>query len=160
MTIDHHHVLIGEAVQRIAGIARKYNGNSDWAYSKRKGNFPANTDKCNKFVYDVTKEAGAEALVQGSNGKLRPPLAGEWANPRVKIPNWEVLPPAESPEPGDVAAYPLRGNPNFTGHSGIVTSVDANGNVRAIAAHANVVGPDDKFQHVQGVTFRRYTGGK
>lgn len=160
VTIKGRHVFIDDFHQKIAKIAKKYQGSTDWAYGKRKDNFPPNTDKCNKFVYDVTNEAGAEPLVRGSDGKLRPPLAGEWANPKVKIPNWEVLPATELPTPGDVAAYPLPGNPNFTGHSGIVTSVDANGMVHAIAAHADVVGPDDKFQHVRGVTFRRYTGGE
>lgn len=159
ITINGRHVFIEDPHQRIAKIARKYNGRTDWAYGKRKDNFPPNTDKCNKFVYDVTKEAGSEALVKGSDGKLRPPLAGEWANPKVKIPNWEVLPPDESPKPGDVAAYPLPGHSGYTGHSGIVTWIDADGTSHAIAAHHDVVGPDDKFQHVKGITFRRYTGG-
>jgi hypothetical protein len=161
VTIDHRHVFIRETWQRIAQTARKYNGSSVWAYSKRKDNFPANTDKCNKYVYDVTKEAGAEARTKGSKGKMRPLLAGEWANPSVSIPNWRVLAPAERPQPGDVAAYPLPGHATCTGHSGIVTSVDADGTVHAIAAHADVVGPDDKFQSTnKRVLFRRYSGGR
>lgn len=161
VTIDHRHVFIRETWQRIAQIARKYNGSSDWAYSKRKDNFPANTDKCNKYVYDVTKEAGAEALTKGSNDKMRPPLAGEWADPSVSIQNWRVLAPGERPQLGDVAAYPLPGHATYTGHSGIVTAVDADGTVHAIAAHADVVGPDDKFQPTnKRVVFRRYSGGR
>lgn len=153
-------MFIKDLRQEIARVAKKYDGSTDWAYGKRKDNFPAQTDKCNKFVYDVTKEAGAKALVRGSDGKLRPPLAGEWADPKVDIPNWEVLPPTELPKPGDVAAYQLPGHATYTGHSGIVTSVDADGTIHAIAAHANVVSRDNKFQHVPGVTFRRYAGGK
>lgn len=159
VTIDGRHVFIEDSRQKIAKIARKYRGRTDWAFEKRKDNFPPNTDKCNKFVYDVTKEAGAEPLVRGSDGKLRPPLAAEWANPNVDIPNWRVLAPEEKPQPGDVAAYPLPGHSGYTGHSGIVTSVDADGTTHATAAHHDVVGPDDKFQHVKGITFRRYTGG-
>ncbi len=160
VTIGGRHVFIKDPHQQTAKIAKKYDGSTDWAYGKRKDNFPQDTDKCNKFVYDVTKEAGAEALTRGSDGKMRPPLAGEWADPKVKIPNWEVLPPAEFPKPGDVAAYQLPGHATYTGHSGIVTSVDADGTVHAIAAHAAVVGPDDKFQRIAGVVFRRYIGGK
>ncbi|HXQ25927.1 MAG TPA: CHAP domain-containing protein [Candidatus Acidoferrales bacterium] len=143
-------------------VAKKYNDSSAWAFSKRKDNFPPGTDKCNKYVYDVAKEAGAEALTKGSDGNMRPPLAGEWASPDVKIPNWEVLAGKDVPQPGDVAAYPLPGHPTYTGHSGIVTSVDADGTVHAIAAHEDVVGPDDKFNRADGrmVTYRRFTGGR
>ena len=65
-------------------------------------------------------------------------------------------------EPGDVAAYKLRRNAHYTGHSGIVTSVDPDGVVHAIAAHEDVVGPDDKFNGTPriGVTYRRYEGGQ
>jgi hypothetical protein len=31
---------------------------TDWAYSKQKGAFACNTNKCNAFVGDVTKEPG------------------------------------------------------------------------------------------------------
>jgi len=161
VTIDHRHVLIHDAGERIARTANKCEGSTDWAYSNRKGNFPPNTDKCNKYVYDVTKEAGAEALTKGSNGKMRPPLAAEWADPNVSIPNWRVLKPGEKPQPGDVAAYKLPGGGIFdSSHSGIVTSVDSNGMVHSIAAHADVVGPDDKFNSTtdRHVTYRRFTG--
>ena len=179
VTIGGHHILIEKeggsqgshghrnqqrqhAIRdRIAKTARNYTGRTDWAYAKQKGDFPRNTNKCNKFVYDVTKEAGAEALVVGSDGKPRAPLAAEWADPNTKIPNWRVLNPNEEPQPGDVAAYKLPGgNTRFAGHSGIVTSVDPDGTVHGTAAHDVVVGPDDKFQYRPTVTFRRYTGGE
>jgi hypothetical protein len=173
VTIDGHHILIGGAqagqtpkgnrdIRRgIADTAIKYNSNTDWAYEKQKGNFPRNSNKCNQYVYDVTKEAGAEATVIGSDGKRRPPLAAEWADPNTKIENWMVLGKNERPQPGDVAAYKqLGGGVQFSGHSGIVTSIDSNGLVRAMAAHSEVVGPDDKFQLRPGVTFRRYSGGE
>lgn len=160
----YHHVLLDEgqassAGRRIAATAKKYTGSKAWAFDKRKDDFPPYSNKCNKYVYDVTKEAGAEATVTPPGGKPRPPLAGEWADPRVDIPGWRVLGPNEMPQPGDVAAYKLRPNPGeapYTGHSGIVTGVDADGTVHAMAAHANVVGPDDKFQRSNGAVYRRY----
>ena len=169
VTINGRHVMISEAQNHqssdsrgdnIADTAKKYEGSTDWAFAKRKDNFPPNTNKCNKFVYDVTKEAGAPATVIGSDGKPRPPLAGEWADPKTKIANWSVVGNNQSPQPGDVAAYKLAGNASYTGHSGIVTSVDPNGMVHATAAHGDVVGPDDKFNPTlrRPVTYRRYEG--
>jgi hypothetical protein len=113
-------------------------------------------------VYDVTKEAGAEARVAGSDGKPRPPLASEWADPKTKITNWRPLAKNEKPQPGDVAAYKLsRGGTSFSGHSGIVTSVEPDGFVHGMAAHDDKVGPDDKFnsQRDRPVTYRRYEPG-
>jgi hypothetical protein len=97
------------APQNIGATADKYNGNTDWAYTARKGSFAPNTNKCNAFVGDVTKEAGAPASVKGSDGKSRYPMAAEWADPNTKIPNWQVLEKNERPQPGDVAAYKLPG---------------------------------------------------
>jgi CHAP domain len=173
VTIDGQHILISRAQagqtpkgnaeirRRIADTAIKYNGNTDWAYARQKGNFPRDSNKCNQYVYDVTKEAGAEATVIGSDGKRRVPLAAEWADPNTKIENWMVLGKNERPQPGDVAAYKQPGGGvQFSGHSGIVTSTDSNGLVRAMAAHSEAVGPDDRFQLRPGVTFRRYSGGE
>lgn len=177
VTIDHRHVFIHESQggpdehaqqaakrnlkkrKEVADIAREYNRSTAWSFDKRKDNFPAGSNKCNKFVYDVTKEAGAEATVIGLDGKRRPPLASEWADPHTIIPQWRVLRPNEAPQPGDVAAWPFHYS-DASGHSGIVTSVDRNGHVRAIAAHQNVVGSDVSFNpstHPK-VRYRRYTG--
>jgi hypothetical protein len=171
VTIQGRHVLItygqnehlsDSLGDEIANTAKKYEGSTDWAFAKRKDNFPANTNKCNKFVYDVTNEAGARATVIGRDGKSRPPLAGEWADPKTKIANWSVLGNNQIPQPGDVAAYKIPGNASYTGHSGIVTSVDPNGTVHAIAAHGDIVGPDDKFNSSLGraVKYRRYEGAR
>ena len=175
VTIDGRHVLIQQAQEeraphensdirhKIAETARKYDGSTDWAFAKQKGNFARNTNKCNQYVYDVTKEAGAEATVIGSDGKPRPPLAAEWADPNTKIANWTVLGGKENPQPGDVAAYKQHGGGvSYSGHSGIVTSVDPNGVVHAMAAHDQVVGPDGKFNPGVGakwITYRRFRGG-
>ena len=71
---------------------------------------------------------------------MRAPTAGELASPGLKIATWDVV---SSPQRGDIAAYKLSGGgTSYSGHSGIVTSVDSNGFVHAMAAHAIVVGPD------------------
>jgi len=150
-----------EKRQKIARTAKKYSGNTDWAFKKKKDNFPCDRNKCNKFVYDVTKEAGAEAIITGRDGKPRPPLAGEWADRKTGIAHWRVLGNDETPEPGDVAAYKLSGGgTSYTGHSRIVTEVDSDGVVHGMAAHHDVVGPDDKFDRsiTPTVVYRRYTG--
>lgn len=110
----------------------------------------------------MTKEAGAEAKVIGSDGKARPPLAAEWADPHTVIPNWRVLGPSETPQPGDVSARKEH-FVDATGHSGVVVSVSQSGIVTAIAAHSAVIGRDMSFQvsmeknRAKNV-FRRYTG--
>ncbi len=137
----------------IAKTAEKYKDSTDWAYDKKKGAFGCNTWKCNQFVGDVVKEAGAPAEVNG-----RYPTAGEWADKKTKIDNWRVLGADEKPQAGDVAAYKIPGCHGCTGHSGIVVGVDSQG-VHAMAAHYDVVGPDNKFQPSNSaVVFRRYTG--
>jgi RHS repeat-associated protein len=150
--------------QRIADTANKYNGSTAWAFTAQKGAFACNTNKCNAFVGDVTKEAGAPVSVTGSDGKSRYPLAAELADKRTKIANWRVLGPGEKAQLGDIAAYKLPGGgASYSGHSGIVTSVDRDGTVHAMAAHATVVGPDNKFNPGVGaavITYRRFTGDR
>lgn len=60
----------------IAVTARGYQNSTSWAYGVKKDNFNVNSDKCNKFVYDVLLENGIKVRTKGRNG---PPLAGEWA---------------------------------------------------------------------------------
>ncbi|MGB2590172.1 MAG: RHS repeat-associated core domain-containing protein [Candidatus Acidiferrum sp.] len=146
----------------VAATAEKYNGRTDWAFAAQKGAFACNTNKCNEFVGDVTKEAGAPVSVTGSDGNARYPLASELADKNTKIANWRVLGKDETPQAGDIAAYKMSGGgTSFSGHSGIVTSVDPNGTVHAMAAHDKVIGPDNKFNPGVGaavITYRRFTG--
>ena len=124
-----------------------------------KDNFGIDVNKCNKFMYDVTKEAGAEALVN-VNGVWRPPLAAEWAHD-TEIPNWRRLKPGEQPLPGDVAAYKLSGGgTRFSGHSGIITSCECEGGgVSNISAHDDAVYPiEGQFLDDVDTVYRRYTG--
>ena len=137
----------------IASAAKKHEGSADWAHDKKRGSFGCNTWKCNLFVGDVAKEAGAAAEVNG-----RYPTAGEWVNKGAKIAGWRVLKAGEAPAPGDVAAYKIAGCHGCTGHSGIVVGVDSNG-VHVMAAHYDVIGPDEKFQPTNpAVVYRRFTG--
>jgi hypothetical protein len=170
-----------DAGNRIVASAQKYNdaGSTAWAVDVKKDEFQVGQNKCNKFVGDVVAEAGARAVVLGKDGKPimitpgsdvpRPPTAAQWAESSVVIPNWRVLGKGETPQPGDVAAYKIgEGNiPGATGHSGIVTGMERSPDgqlvINAIAAHADVVGPDDKFQPPKGpqdrqVVYRRYSG--
>ena len=103
---------------------------------------------------------GGFASLDLCDGKPRPPLAAEWADPDITIPGWRVLGPNETPQPGDVAAYKLPGHATYTGHSGIVTAVEVNGTVQAVAAHRDMVGLDNKFNSTpeRPVTYRRYEG--
>jgi RHS repeat-associated protein len=143
----------------IAQTAEGYDGSTAWATSAKKDDFSAGTNKCNKFVYDVTKEARAEAVVELKDGTTRQPLASEWADPKLRIDNWRVLGPAEAPQPGDVAAYKIiPPSPGATGHSGIIVS-DGKGGVLSISAHFDKVGPPStQFINDKRTVYRRYTG--
>jgi hypothetical protein len=147
---------------RIAAIAEGYDGSTDWAQNKKKGDHPAGTNKCSQFVNDVVREAGAEALVTLPNGTKRPPTAAEWANSLRENTKLACR---------DVAAYRIPGGGvGATGHSGIVIA-DPKGGVRSISAHRDKVGPPssqfidprtrfiDPRTRYYPVVFRRYTGG-
>lgn len=172
MTIDHHHVLIHESVgqdtygatqqgipanlkrrARIAEIARKHNGDTSMPYT------PGHPT-CNLFVQRAIAESVApKPLVNKADGTWGAPSAAEWAN--SPIPGWRFLQPGEKPQSGDVAAWPLHYS-DATGHSGIVTAVDSNGHVIAIAAHQREIGVDNSFNPSRGhpkITYRRYVGG-
>ena len=83
---------------------------------------PVNAWKCNAFVADMAIAGGGvvlprHSLFSGVFGRARPPLANEWADRNVEIPNWEVLDSTAYPEPGFIVAFP---NPRGSGHVGIV----------------------------------------
>ena len=60
---------------------RKWDGNTEYAYDKKKGDFPKNTNKCNKFVYDRLLDADLiEKYPIGC-----PPQAGAYADPQTNI---------------------------------------------------------------------------
>src|SRR5436309_1094596 len=87
----------------IVRIARGKVGSQEWMYSKEKGDFGKNTNKCNQFVYDILVEAGVKPppVVPKYVVFSRPPTAGEWADSTMKIEGWAVV---TAPKPGDVVA--------------------------------------------------------
>jgi hypothetical protein len=112
--------------RNIDAIAQSYVGSLKWNFRKRKPPFPANSNKCNLFVYNVTTEAGAEPRLPGRSDWPMPTVS-EWASPKVKIPDWRLLRDDGAPQSGDVAAYSIDPDPRawaapYTGHSGIITS--------------------------------------
>lgn len=118
----------------IDSIARGYDSSTLWAKAVKKDDFAKGTNKCNKFVYDVTKEAGAEGLMGP-----RPPLAAEWADENTTIPNWRALPKGENPQAGDVGAYKMSGGGTaYSGHTGIMIS-DGEDKVTNMSAHEKKV---------------------
>lgn len=137
--------------------AISHNRSELWAYNVVKDDFGINTNKCNKFVYDVINEAGASALVS-VRGVRRQPLAAEWADPNTVIPGWRVLSSAESPQGGDVAAYPLSGGGGaFSGHTGLIISTSAG--LTNISAHGDAVySTPGQFENNATTRYRRYTG--
>jgi len=72
--------------------------------------------------------------------------------------NWRQLKPGETPQPGDIGAYPLGPHPtdpnNYTGHSGVFTDQGA------MAAHdiGVYVVPDQFAPWIPGIVYRRYIG--
>ena len=107
---------------RIVNTAMKYRDSDVWSYAKRKDNFKENTNKCNKFVYDILKEAKAGATGRIGISGINPTTAGAWADESKKrIGNWRLLEPGETPKPGDIAAH-QQNYSDATGHVGIVVS--------------------------------------
>ena len=126
--------------KKIDQIARGYNNNKAWCFDCKKDNFGVGTNKCNKYVYDVTKEAGATGEIT-IKGTKRAPLAAEWADKNTQIKNWRVLKDGETPLPGDVAAYKLEGGgARFSGHTGLMIS-NGSGGLTNISAHGDAVYP-------------------
>ncbi len=126
----------------------------EWMYAKEKGDFGKNKNKCNQFVYDVLVEAGVKPppFVPKYVFFSRPPTAGEWADPSVKIDGWVVV---SEPKPGDVVAEPHNYS-DATGHVGIVV-----GEKQTVSANSLVGGVitqnDWGFRGDNKPTFRRCT---
>ncbi len=149
---------MSRAAGEIVRIARSKVGSHDWRYDKKKDEFAENTNKCNKFIYDVLVEAGVTPpqvpksfliFLWGS----RLPTAGEWANASNSITGWSVV---TDPQPGDIAAvksFYL----DATGHVGIVVS--KNETVSASSHVGGVIVQNDWGFRANEArpTFRRYT---
>jgi len=101
----------------IVNAALSHVRSTDWSYFNQKDNFPARTNKCNKFVEDVLKEAGSDVPDMNGFFSYNGPTAGQWGDPNVDIPGYDVV---TNPQPGDIIAEPHNYS-DATGHVGIVT---------------------------------------
>ncbi len=61
-----------------------YVGSDEWDFSKPKDNFAANTDKCNKFVYDVLTAAGASPGLPNGFFHTSPPWRCTMGGPELR----------------------------------------------------------------------------
>ncbi|MDD5035618.1 MAG: hypothetical protein PHE55_12760, partial [Methylococcaceae bacterium] len=111
--------------------------------------------KCNIFVND--------ALVAGGNPPPlidnRPALAGEWANPNIKIQDYVVVQGAL--QRGDIIAVSLPGNENYSGHVGIYVPQNngSDGTVSVSSREDKVVHNDWGFRPDDPpATIRRWVG--
>jgi hypothetical protein len=118
---------------KIAATALSFVGSKDWADATEKDNFPANTNKCNLFVYDILTAAGASpGLPHGHWFWHRyPPNAIDWADSSFAIPHWRMLRANETPDAGDVIAQNLAYS-------------DATGHVMIVGNNGSVIGTGDR----------------
>lgn len=137
----------------IARTARSYVGSKAWRYDTAKGDFGANTNKCNQFVYDVMVAAGVNPPPSVSKYIFfsRPPTAGEWADASLKIDGWAVV---STPQPGDVVAE-AHNYSDATGHCGVVTGPNLTASASSLVG-GDIVQNDWGFRADNKPTFRRY----
>ncbi|XP_028419192.1 uncharacterized protein LOC114544900 [Dendronephthya gigantea] len=114
---------VADMRKKIAQKAESYVGSTRWCYSCSSGH-GANTDKCNYFVYDVGREAGAKMPVRTFSWRGGPVGAGRggWGT-ASSLDYWTRV---SSPQRGDIVSAHSRG----TYHVGIYvayrTTVSAN----------------------------------
>ncbi|NYZ69859.1 hypothetical protein H0A36_27995, partial [Endozoicomonas sp. SM1973] len=157
--------LINQARANISKNASTYFWSEEWAYSKSKGPYPENTNKCNLFVHDVLKESGVN--MSNVNGGVLfnwfgigrpkyPILAGQWADENYKIKKWKVVTNAQ---PGDVVAI-AKDYWDATGHVGIVYRTK-DGKLETMSATANkIISSEFGFRKKENAVFRRYIGNE
>jgi hypothetical protein len=140
----------------IVSVAESYNGSNAWGYKRAKDNFPANCNKCNLYVYDVLKRAGASPG-QPHNHGTNPPTAADWANPFFNIPGWTILRSNQPAMPGDIVAV-AENYSDATGHVGIVIGPNLTSSFSSFTQQ--VTQNNWGFRNDNGgfVFFRRYVG--
>jgi len=110
--------------KRTVDQAKQWEGSDTWAYGAFEWPYPANTNKCNLFVYDVLCSASScPPKVETPRwwAPNRPPLAGEWGDRGVSIPGFAIV--EGDPRPGDVIAE-KHDYTDASGHVGIVVEYD------------------------------------
>jgi hypothetical protein len=121
--------------------------------------YPAQSNKCSALVCEAAALYNADTAVTVPDGRggtvERCATAAELAE--GDVPNWRLLGPEETPEPGDIAAASFPNPvPNVTGHTAIVVD-DGMGGITTMGAHATQAGPaGDNFPSIP--RYRRYTG--
>lgn len=143
---------LGLGGEDIATTAERHEGSHNWDYD--------GVWKCNRFVYDVLKETGVTAPVYSADGEriidgknrddLNPVVSADWANSRVRIPDWDHL-GKTGRRRGDVIAIRDRSD-DATGHCGIAVSSS-----QVIAATSDGVTRSQGGKLRNG-SVRRYTG--
>jgi hypothetical protein len=142
----------------IVKVATSKKDRLDWAYDKKKDEFGENTNKCNKFVYDVMVEAGVTPPPQVTVSRLlifsktRLPTAGEWADKTQTITGWVVV---ADPQPGDVVAE-AHDYSDATGHCGVVVGDKQTASASSLV-NGMIVINDWGFRADNKPTFRRCT---
>jgi len=118
-----------EINERIAGEARKRIGSDAWSQWANRGDFAWSEPKCNLFVYEVLKAAGAQVPLPNEGGKTkyfnidnwfkdagqRPPTASQWHDEKYAPlkDHWRIVQQLHESCPGDVITD--------GGHMGIIS---------------------------------------
>jgi hypothetical protein len=131
-------------------------GTKDYNYDVATPRTGANKLKCTDYVFGISrankKTPRIPTIPDGKGGRMYP-LASQLADPNVNLPNWRMLAPGETPQPGDVASTGI--------HAGIVTD-NSEGNVSAhVTCNANgsaVYGLAGQFSGNANTRYRRYIG--
>jgi hypothetical protein len=151
---------LGEFVRLAQEYAKDEEKRVLWSYSANRGPYPAGTNKCNLFVYEVLARSGAPVpehlrfSFRVGGVAAYPPLAGEWADPLLIIPGWEIV---KNPRPGDVAAQ-KSSHSDASGHVGIVTGPGTTVSVSSKTDTVIETGWGFPPHTQDAVVFRRYVG--
>ena len=153
------------------GAEEAYDGGygEGYSYAQPQGRFGANTNKCNLFVSDMVKAAGATVPfnMDKKTGFAWEPRAEQWADPTIPMEGWIVV---KTPQKGDVVAQKrgYQNNASASGHVGIVTrDADEQGYYRTISAGTEGVQEESSALSFPSfmpnvelgpVIFRRYVG--
>lgn len=151
--------------EEIVKNAKSKDKSKEYSYEGSKDDYDENTNKCNKFVYDILKKTGiAPPRVNGNIlkrivGLGSPVTAGQWADPNYSIPGWEIV---TSPQAGDIVAI----SANFsdaTGHVAIMISSTESVGAGHSEVHVTDFGSNTShysdFPGNKGYVYRRYVGG-
>ncbi|UWY30512.1 RHS repeat-associated core domain-containing protein [Flavobacterium sp. TR2] len=151
--------------QEIVKNAKSKDKSTSYSYEGSKDDFAEETNKCNKFVYDILKKTGVAPSLRNGHflkrliGLGSPVTAGQWADPKYQIPGWIIV---SSPEAGDIVA--ITGNfSNATGHVAIMISSTESIGAGHNEVHVTDFGSNkshyDNFPGNKGYVYRRYVGG-